>query len=219
MRNVKAKWFVPVWVLAKSMPAHARPILLRESCLSPISFFSRREATNHFIISHLWLTSHPRSTYVLQDTRTLGNCRVNSVRMHRVRLELATSWFENQVPSLWAKQLKSYSPEEVEFIYIDGALPHYYYVISQDMQNICTSRMRSRSQMRYDKIITMQGTIWINPTPSGLYVAFELYSSEAKHLVFKPRSCEFELHSMQTICFLPAQDGTTWLLSMQVVRR
>ena len=28
-----------------SMSAHAQPSLLRESCLSPISFFSRREAT------------------------------------------------------------------------------------------------------------------------------------------------------------------------------
>ena len=44
----------------------------------------------YFIISHLWLTSHPRSTYVLQDTRTVGTCRVDSVRMRRVRLELAT---------------------------------------------------------------------------------------------------------------------------------
>ena len=31
--------------LAMSMLAHAQPSLLRESCLSPISFFSRREAT------------------------------------------------------------------------------------------------------------------------------------------------------------------------------
>ena len=29
-----------------SMPAHAQPSLLRESCLSPISFFSWREATS-----------------------------------------------------------------------------------------------------------------------------------------------------------------------------
>ena len=41
----QAKWVLPVWMPATSMPAHAQPSLLRESCLSPISFFSRREAT------------------------------------------------------------------------------------------------------------------------------------------------------------------------------
>ena len=41
-----------------------------------------------FIISHLSLTSHPRSTYVLQDTRTLGTCRVNSVRIRRVHFDI-----------------------------------------------------------------------------------------------------------------------------------
>ena len=34
-------------MLAMSMLTHAQPSLLTESCLSPISFFSRREATNH----------------------------------------------------------------------------------------------------------------------------------------------------------------------------
>ena len=41
----QAKWILPVWMLAMSMLAHAQPSLLRESCLSPISFFSQREAT------------------------------------------------------------------------------------------------------------------------------------------------------------------------------
>ena len=57
----------------------------------------------YLIISHLRLTSHPRSTYVLQDTR---------------------------IESAGTKS-------------------------SCVLQNICTSRMRSQSQMRYDKIIMM----------------------------------------------------------------
>ena len=35
------------------MPTHAQPILLRESCLSPVSFFSRREATN-LLDTQIW---------------------------------------------------------------------------------------------------------------------------------------------------------------------
>ena len=32
--------------------------------------------------------------------KALGTCGMNSMRVRRVKFELATSWFENQVPSL-----------------------------------------------------------------------------------------------------------------------
>ena len=41
-----------------------------------------------YIISHLWLTSHPRSTLVLLDTCTPGTSREDTVRMLMERLEL-----------------------------------------------------------------------------------------------------------------------------------
>ena len=34
---------------------------------------------------------------VLQDTQTHGTCRVDTVRMHRMRIEFTTPWFENQL--------------------------------------------------------------------------------------------------------------------------
>ena len=41
------------------------------------------------ILSYLiCVSSHPRNTYVLQDTRTPCTCRANSVRMHSVRQPL-----------------------------------------------------------------------------------------------------------------------------------
>ena len=67
----QAKWVLRVWMLATSMPAHAQPSLLRESCLSPISFFSRREAT-------IFLTTHKPVTHKLFHSPRSSFCIVTA---------------------------------------------------------------------------------------------------------------------------------------------
>ena len=84
-----------------------------------------------FIISHLLLTSHPRSTVVVQDRETAGT----SIEIYsedaegetrtgneiltvilKVRFWLATRGLQNQCSSDWPIQHKSYYWELVEFI-------------------------------------------------------------------------------------------------------
>ena len=69
-----------------------------------------------FIISQLWLTSHPRSTVVLLDTGTLVPVEKFTVRMLKVWLELTTPGSQTQFSSHWAIKLKSYCWEGVKFI-------------------------------------------------------------------------------------------------------
>ena len=72
----------------------------------------------NFIISQLWLTSHPRNTVVLLDTGTSGASREifseDADDRTRTRNPLITK--QTECSSHWAVQLKSYCWEGVEFI-------------------------------------------------------------------------------------------------------
>ena len=65
--------------LVKNVPFQRKIALLEKNTLvikieTPfLSYF-------YFIMSHLWLTSHPRSTYAPKDNITLGTCKMNTVR-------------------------------------------------------------------------------------------------------------------------------------------
>ena len=92
-----------------------------------------------FIISHLWLISHPRSTYVPQDTRTLGTCRVKSVRTRRVRLEPATPGSKTKRPVPYPNSPKARARLELSSsrqCTASSSLSLFYHI---------------SSQMRYDK--------------------------------------------------------------------
>ena len=52
-----------------------------------------------FIIAHLWLKSHPRSTLVILDIVAHGTSREDTVRLPMERLELVTSRLEIECSS------------------------------------------------------------------------------------------------------------------------
>ena len=69
-----------------------------------------------FVISQLWLTSHPRSTVVLLDTGTPGTSREIYSEDVDGETRTRTPGLQTQCSSHWAIQLKSYCWEGVEFI-------------------------------------------------------------------------------------------------------
>ena len=70
----------------------------------------------NFIISQLWLTSHPRSTVVILDTRTPGTSRENFSEDADDGTRTRNPRLQTECSSHWAIQLKSYCWEGVEFI-------------------------------------------------------------------------------------------------------
>ena len=85
-----------------------------------------------FIISQLWLTSYPRSRVVVLDTETPGTSREFTVRMLKVRLELAIPELQTQCPSHSSLQLKSYCWEGVEFIQLVYCIIIYLSFLNYD---------------------------------------------------------------------------------------
>ena len=88
-----------------------------------------------FIISQLWLTSHPRSTVVLLDTVTPGT----STEIHsedandgtRTRNPSVIKRVLYWVTKMSSKQLKSYCWEGVESIQLVYFMHHCMFIISQ----------------------------------------------------------------------------------------
>ena len=128
-----------------------------------------------FIISQLWLTSHPRSTVVLRDTGTPGTSREiysedaagetrtrnNSVSASSgLTIGIFTVNFSTRTrnPSVSASPSMTIGILTVNFSTGTRSSCVQY--------NHCTSRMRSQPQLRNDKYILMQRTNWINSTPS-----------------------------------------------------
>ena len=83
-----------------------------------------------FIISQLWLTSHPRSTVVLLDTGTPCTSREIYVRMPIVSLELATPGLQAQCSSHWATGAQKLLLGR-SWVYPVGVLHHCISIISQ----------------------------------------------------------------------------------------
>ena len=69
-----------------------------------------------FIISQLWLTSHPRSTVFLLDTGTPGTSREIYSKDANGETRTHNPSVINECSSHWAKQLKSYCFGGLEFI-------------------------------------------------------------------------------------------------------
>ena len=88
-----------------------------------------------------------------------------TVRMPMVRPELATPGLQTQCSSHLAIQLKSYC----WLLLTIGIVTVKFSTGTRSscvQWNHCTSRMRSQSQLRNDKYIMMQYTVWTNSTPS-----------------------------------------------------
>ena len=92
-----------------------------------------------FMISQLWLTSHPRSTVVLLEQELLVPAEKFTVRMPMVRAELATPGLQTQCSSHWAIQLKMFLLG-MSWVYPVGVLHHYIFIISQQW---LTSNLKS----------------------------------------------------------------------------
>ena len=79
-----------------SMLAHAQPSLLRESCLSPISFFSQREATNHKMLLLLGGLQLPSDNITTNSIKSFGAAAVGKIykirteKLHELRAPLLT---------------------------------------------------------------------------------------------------------------------------------
>ena len=89
---------------------------------------SLKSLCQSYLLFYLWFTSHLRNTYVLLDTITSGTCQANTVRMHRVRIEFATFWFENRVPR--QLNISNANLEGVEFIKMVYFVSSYYHIPS-----------------------------------------------------------------------------------------